>query len=208
VDFYCLSCGYNLRGLAGDPKRCPECFHVNSIDELAVTAQEIERQLRRLETGPTSCAVGVLLFGAGLVTMLFEGLWCFAPTLCVAALVLWGTGARALKESCRGQSGHTRLLLRFHLYGLSIIVIGIGVPAACAYAVVRMLDRVNATVPVLCALYPTVALVVFVLVCWGICVPIHRRLRGELRALQRDTAVELARRVRRERLGRQMQSGG
>jgi hypothetical protein len=33
-DWACLRCGYNLRGLVGDPIRCPECGHSNPLTEL------------------------------------------------------------------------------------------------------------------------------------------------------------------------------
>ena len=35
-DLYCLSCGYNVRGLTGNPIRCPECGDSNDC-----TADEI-----------------------------------------------------------------------------------------------------------------------------------------------------------------------
>ena len=33
-DLYCLQCGYNLRGLSGDPRRCPECGHMNPLGDI------------------------------------------------------------------------------------------------------------------------------------------------------------------------------
>jgi len=30
-DLFCLTCGYNLRALRGDPVRCPECGEDNAV---------------------------------------------------------------------------------------------------------------------------------------------------------------------------------
>ncbi|MHC4235736.1 MAG: hypothetical protein ACYSUQ_11520, partial [Planctomycetota bacterium] len=35
-DLYCLECGYNLRGIAGDPRRCPECWYANSVADMRI----------------------------------------------------------------------------------------------------------------------------------------------------------------------------
>src|SRR5262245_4320370 len=61
IDVYCLSCGYNLRGLSGDPCRCPECAHLNPIGDLLVPAGVISRYLRALETWPAVGAGAALL---------------------------------------------------------------------------------------------------------------------------------------------------
>ena len=43
LDLYCLECGYNLRGHSGDPRRCPECFHLNSVGDAELSAEMISR---------------------------------------------------------------------------------------------------------------------------------------------------------------------
>ena len=47
-DLYCLTCGYNLRGLSGDPVRCPECGNLNPIGDVEIPAEIITKQLRRM----------------------------------------------------------------------------------------------------------------------------------------------------------------
>jgi hypothetical protein len=50
-DLYCLTCGYNLRGLSGDPLRCPECGNPNDLGTAAIPAEMIRRAMRGMETG-------------------------------------------------------------------------------------------------------------------------------------------------------------
>jgi hypothetical protein len=203
VDFYCLECGYNLRGLAGDPKRCPECFYANPIGDLAVTAKDINRQLRRLETGPTGCVAGLLFLAVGLFA-LFVAWWPPSLLVCTVGVVAWAAGARTFRDSCRGQAGWLWALLRFQLYGLGIIVLGLAVPAACMVAVVELLERANVREFVFCVVYPIVTALSFALVCRLICVPLYRLIRRELHQRQRVTAVIWARQFRRETVARQM----
>ena len=115
-DLYCLSCGYNVRGLDGDPVRCPECGHHNRLRDLLVPAEEIKRSLRRLETGAAMCGAmpAVLLF------FLFPLLACIVfgiskpPShwylVIILALVLlcvfvWITGVSLFRASCDGKPG-------------------------------------------------------------------------------------------------------
>lgn len=70
-DIYCLYCGYNLRGLSGDPRRCPECGRFNEIAQMAVPAQAITAQLRIMEQYATGC-VG----------------WALAPTVSMICLLI------------------------------------------------------------------------------------------------------------------------
>ena len=54
-NIYCLQGGYNLRGLSGDPVRCPECGEKNSLGSAAIPARYIESALRNMNTTPTRC---------------------------------------------------------------------------------------------------------------------------------------------------------
>lgn len=51
-DIFCLHCGYNLRGLPGDPIQCPECGGRSELRDLRIPATVIARIRRRLETLP------------------------------------------------------------------------------------------------------------------------------------------------------------
>ena len=67
IDLYCLNCGYNLRGLPGDPIRCPECGQSSSIAVLRAARRRVyERVLRGLDSDASFCGVfgGVILLGA------------------------------------------------------------------------------------------------------------------------------------------------
>src|SRR5262249_22782403 len=61
IDLYCLACGYNLRGLSGDPRRCPECGHLNPVGDLMVPASEIAKQLTAMETIPVVCVSAIVV---------------------------------------------------------------------------------------------------------------------------------------------------
>ncbi len=58
----CLNCGYSLRGLSGDPIRCPECGEANALSDLRMRRRVYGGELLRLETMCTVSAAGVLVF--------------------------------------------------------------------------------------------------------------------------------------------------
>ena len=59
-ELYCLTCGYNLRGLSGDPVRCPECGELNDLGSVHIPANLIKRALLNMETAPTLCTACAL----------------------------------------------------------------------------------------------------------------------------------------------------
>jgi len=48
-DLFCLSCAYNLRGLSGDPIRCPECGTENPVELVQASAPLVLAHIRQTE---------------------------------------------------------------------------------------------------------------------------------------------------------------
>lgn len=200
LDLFCLQCGYNLRGLSGDPRRCPECGYLNPLGELALPAELIRKQLRQLEGGAAGCVAAVVV---GLVA-LYLTLVNFACSvmLLVFSPVAWFVSARVFRESCLGRPGWKDALWRYHVYALAIVI--------PLLAVVLLIWSLPDLVPVNmrfafrrkgAGLTALMWLPVFALVLiggpWA-----QRRVRAIIEPLQRDVAVKLAKMELKHRLGR------
>ena len=138
-DLYCLECGYNLRGLSGDPRRCPECGHDNPLNDIELPAGLIKAQLRKMETAQTGCvfaAAGVGLFswlgvyfartGVG-EDDLDKQVLCWAAA--VGSLLAWMAAAGLFRAYCDRQKAWTRALWGYHWR--SAVVIAVIVLLAC-----------------------------------------------------------------------------
>ncbi|HNQ23250.1 MAG TPA: hypothetical protein PKK06_09170 [Phycisphaerae bacterium] len=115
-DLYCIHCGYNLRGLFGDPIRCPECGGESAVRDLRVPARVIAVQLRKLEGCPVNCVTAMFLFVPALAMA-----WVAWPPglVCVGGVVAWWwVGARHCASICSPQSNWTGMLFWFHVAGL------------------------------------------------------------------------------------------
>lgn len=209
TDLFCLNCGYNLRGLSGDPVRCPECAFLNPIGDVEIPAPIISKQLRRMETAPATSVLGFLFLLPllGIWAAIFqEGprldaepiVYLGVPTL--GALLTWIVGALRFRSSCLGRPGWLAALLRYQLVALLLVGV-IGVVFGCA------VWAANASAGPLGVIDDSLAellggLVVFLLVLaailWGLR-PVHRWLRAPMEQLQRQVAVRIARdRIRQE----------
>jgi len=206
ANLYCLNCGYNLRGLSGDPRRCPECGHMNPLGDLELPAEMISRQLRKMETAPTVC-VGVALALALYLAMaiiavlssprdrdLQMTLSCCSVVAVSIAVVIWVVSANSFCRSCGAKPGWSSILWHYHLYGIGSCGI-----VLCGYLIAPMLIR--KLVPGMHAskvLQPMMFLsvgwtvVVLVLIAWQ-APRVRAKAREEMHALQREVAVSISR---------------
>lgn len=182
-DLYCMHCGYNLRGLSGDPVRCPECGVFNERGELVVPASMIKQALRDMETAPSlavACFVIILVCSIPAMFGLFMGLAVALPTI-----VVWYACLKWTAQIFERQRGWARILFDFHL---SMVLFTAIVPLAIVTASVR---RVPGWAPI------PVAVVLFL-----IGMRIYRRAQAHLALSQREAAVHIGQKMTRRSMRR------
>jgi hypothetical protein len=196
-DLYCLECGYNLRGLSGDPRRCPECGYQNPLSDLTLPADAIAEQLRELETAPTNCLAVILL--AGLCFVLLVGvLFVFRDeqdsvspgvlvalvglmVIAVVAKLAWSASAESFRESCQDNPAWKAALRRYHYLGLSVVA-----PSGAAIMAVGLLGR-RASFSWMLAIIFLLAVAMLLVGRWA-----RRELKLIIDPLQRESAVRIA----------------
>ncbi len=207
IDLYCLHCGYNLRGLSGDPRRCPECGKLSPISEMTLSAQAITAQLRRMETWPTACIGCVLLLMLSLTLAVLALVVvgptrevCAGLTLPVLILVpLWYYAAGRFSAACMDRPGWSQVLMEYHIYGIAlclVMVVSFGLPLSY---VLQDLGRD----PPRSILLTGLAILIGGFTAVIVLAPLaRRRCKAKMDALQRDVAVKLAGEYLRRRLSR------
>lgn len=220
IDLYCLNCGYNLRGLSGDPRRCPECGFMNPMGDLEIPAPIIRQQLRKMETGPTLCVAAVLVMGVFIIPFILatasgpgsdpEPLVCCGPPI-FAAVPIWFLGMNSFRASCQGKRGWGRLLWRFHCYGVMLtLAVGLPIVIGSQFFVSPawrqwksdggfFADAAEGFVLVLLVIWVGLLLL---LIRWG-----YAQAKRDIEPMQRDVAVEIARTWVRQRLASQRRWG-
>jgi hypothetical protein len=212
ADVYCLKCGYNLRGLSGEPRRCPECFGVNWVGEFEVPSELVARQLRRMESAATICVASALLFIFVIVCVpplseTYGGdrepdqYQCDGFVLFVFALISWICAFRAFRKACRYRQDCARVLLWYHAYGLSLSAVVIGVVALGAWLIDYLVtprevgppdEQVRQVYTAVLGIAITLGIVRFL-------PPLHQRATKRLNEVQYEGAVHIVReRLRRE----------
>jgi hypothetical protein len=206
VDLYCLHCGYNLRGLSGDPRRCPECGESSPLSELTLPAQAIATQLRGMETRPTACVglallltLVLLISGPVLVASGFSGreIAC-SSSLVVILGICWLVQVQESQSACMGKPGWGQVLLEYHLYGLGLCLLML------ASVVVPLLLIAQLRGPALSWTAVTgVAILIGGFAAVVVLAPrVRRRCKAKMDVLQRDVAVKLAAEHLHDRLTR------
>jgi hypothetical protein len=210
-DLYCLTCGYNLRGLSGDPVRCPECGNLNPLGDAEIPAKIISFKLRVMQTAPTGCVLAVIFFLPSLLVFLLvlaevrnqSDLLCWG-TPAAASLLGWVVGLQRFRSSCLAKPGWAGLLVRYHAYGLAatimvLVPLGLSQHFLLSYAMWHhgtsgWLFFVIAQVAVLVA--------TLTLIRWLLKAP-YERLIHDVHTLQREVAVHVAREESRARMTHQ-----
>ena len=216
-DLYCLTCGYNLRGLSGDPLRCPECGKLNPLGDVEIPAEIISRQLRRMETAPALCVLTVL-FAVPLHAVFWYGLWTSAlfgfrgadellwfGVFAAFFSLVWFNRAASFRSSCLGKFGWKAALAKYHFYGLLLSGLICGLIIAGAWVTWCLADRHFQG-----ELFALVFVGGTALLCLAIILTVRRTLRGlhrrlteTLHVLQREVAVTIAREESRKRMARE-----
>lgn len=200
IELYCVQCGYNLRGLSGEPRRCPECFYLNPVGEAELSAEIISAQLRRMETAPALCVGSVLLaavFGIPGAVIALES-WDPAALSCcgvpfAAAVIVWFGAMTDFASSCLGKPGWFRALMRYHFYGLVMSLVIVIAVAAAAFGGVLVVRSSPELVLWMVLLLVLIGWLVPRGARWG-----HRKAKETMEPMQREVAVTLARqRIRR-----------
>lgn len=200
LDLYCLECGYNLRGLAGDPRRCPECGHLNRVEDLEVPAKLIRRALRKLESGAALCgasAATMLLFVGPLLYVMINPpmarpsilIWVFVATLGGAAMVFYVVGMVHFRRSCGHKSSWLPTLLWFTVLACLIAAAGLGAIVAVVFGIaiaVAMRPAIPFNLQVIARIM--VAIVLLAMSTW-----LYRVAKRVIHPLQRETAARFAR---------------
>lgn len=209
VDLYCLKCGYNLRGLSGDPCRCPECGNLNPRGDMELPAALISRQLREMESGPAYCVgamlllvllgIGTLVAPAGFLTGFFSA----GLVLFWGGAIGWCIGVAMFRRSCLAKPGWLGTLARYHIAGLSALLLVVAIPTLSGIALRQLVGRVfDATaMATYTLLMIALAAVIAALLFLGV-QPLKRLAKGKMEELQREVAVDIARRALQRRLAR------
>jgi len=193
IDLYCLHCGYNLRGLSGDPRRCPEC---GKLSPLTPSEDMIARELHKMETWPTACVgASALLLGS----LVFPALACWGFILvthafacCLLALAIsfpvWFGAMEQFASDCMYKPGWKVVLAQYHLYGVILCLFLAAAVGLCFWLLWRLLRSHDEFIGLigLAALLTAGALVL----------PLARRIRRQcaarMKVLQHEVAATRA----------------
>ena len=195
TDIACGACGYNLRGLLGDPVRCPECGEQATRAELRAS----------LERGPTTdslhrelhSAATLAAFPPGLVMLMaalslsFGGI-AYAEFLLMRYMpIYWLVLVPPVAVIYRRLPGSWGVLAQHHAYVTLCNAIDIGIWLGITVGTAVLLD--SGVAGVVAALIAGVGLAVLDPMRW---------LRRTARSLLRPLAAEWYRNVHESRRGR------
>jgi hypothetical protein len=210
-DLHCLKCGYNLRGLSGDPVRCPECGSLNPLGEAEIPEELVTRQVRKLETPLALCALattlgvpplGLLMFlvakagGHDLADVLG---FCGLPVMVPVGVWMWGF--ISFGSACRYRHGWLEGFWAYQYAGCALAVL-VMVPLVAAVLLLPA-DRFRFT-----RVSEIVAFEILIMLLFGVIFvsiatcrkPINAWVKRRIEPLIREAAVEMLRDKSRRRV--------
>jgi len=127
-DWFCLRCLHSLKGLPGDPVRCPECGELSWADDLRIATSKIESRMRVAETLLSLCVLGMW------ATVLGAAAFCFFPAaggpVLLGGLLIWGVSLRGFARLIRHAKGLGSAIWWYHFTGLVWLVVLLAIAGA------------------------------------------------------------------------------
>jgi DNA-directed RNA polymerase subunit RPC12/RpoP len=110
----CVKCGYNLRGLRGDPVRCPECGFLNPRTRQRRIKSRTNKKVCQLKPRIRDVLIPAVGVGVGVAvaTMFWLPLGAVGT---VFAAVVWWQNVRRFRRACESRPGWLRGLIAYHL---------------------------------------------------------------------------------------------
>src|SRR5262249_1006374 len=137
--------GYNLRGLSGDPVRCPERGFQNAIAIMEVPAAEITAQLKRMESAPAySFALLLVIFVSfAFQSIAFRAFGQFTPCSIafLGRLLLFPYAVHRAGESCRRQPGWLVAMVTYYWFGGLMMAGAFAMLGFAGYLLFALLDK-------------------------------------------------------------------
>lgn len=191
-DIYCLICGYNLRGLAGDPVRCPECGNLNDLGTAAIPAEIIHLGMRNMETSPTMCAGCAFALVVFVSPFLFVAHLAYPCILMIAipSLLGWIPFYFRMKRIYENRPGWRSILRDFHL---ATFCCSAGVPLLWLTVIFGVRQR-NPTVG-----YWSFGMLLVTVALFVLGLRIYRSAQCRMVTMQREAAVRMAREFMRRK---------
>lgn len=192
-DLFCLTCGYNLRGLIGDPVLCPECGAMNGVAEPIVPSAMIIAETSMMEGVPRYALLfALVLISLGTLAALVPEIFPCAGTILILLPLLFGLVALMFRDDCRAQPGWFSCLLAY--WCSSAVLVSAPIAVVCCAA--HWSDTHQYELKLLSAMCATT------LPIWIGHRLLYEPVLNKMRLLLRETAIERA----RERLRRRARS--
>lgn len=122
TDALCRRCDYNLRGLAGDPVRCPECGQVNSLADLLDIVTPA-RRIRALQGAGDALVLASFSLAGGLVGILTNHSEIFSVVLLILGGVLAQQGLRTCRRMIPASVDWPNLFTTYFLYTIALPIL-------------------------------------------------------------------------------------
>lgn len=119
----CVNCGYNLRGLHGDPVTCPECGFVSPRKKPRELKARVARRVATVGS-PLTLAIACCLcfvWGGAVIAMGFIRI---GGATCIACAGLWCACIWWFRRRCESHPAWRGIALRFHVATLAVVAVG------------------------------------------------------------------------------------
>lgn len=123
----CVNCGYNLRGLYGDPVTCPECGTANPRRKPISVEYRTGKRMRRLEVSLLAGIAGLVAVGTAIAAFLVDHKWS-AMVVFAAGVGGWVWGYHSFRRECASYAGWRGVFLAYQLVGVALV--GTALPVA------------------------------------------------------------------------------